>query len=278
LVSYSWWNCNNDFVCKNYSEGDEEVIFEYVIVTLLGLTFGSFSNVLINRLPLGLTIMTPSQCPRCNTNIKFYDNIPVLGYLLLKGQSRCCQKPISVQYPLIEILIALIAVTSFSYYGVTIATFTIFLLATSLVILFMTDFKEYIIPNTITYPLAVIGLSLSVLELNPLNTFVVDSLVGGIASGLLFFIISKAYFYLKNRDGLGLGDVKMIAMLGFWLGVEAILMIIIVSSILGIIVGLSLIAAKKIEAQEYLPYGCFISIAALIVIFLKLEFGLRYLF
>jgi len=254
------------------------VIFEYFIVTLLGLAFGSFSNVLINRLPLGLSIITPSHCPQCKTNIKFYDNIPVLAYLLLKGQSRCCQKPISVQYPLIEILIALLAVASFSYYGFIMATFTIFLLATSLVILFMTDFKEYIIPNSITYPLAAIGLLLSVLELNPLGTLTVDSLVGGIASGLLFFLISKAYFYLKKRDGLGLGDVKMIAMLGFWLGVEAILMIIIVSSILGIIVGLSLIVAKKIEAQEYLPYGCFISIATLIIIFLKLEFGLRYLF
>ena len=254
------------------------MIFEYFVIILLGLTFGSFSNVLINRLPLGISIITPSQCPQCNANIKFYDNIPIIAYLFLKAQSRCCQKKISAQYPLIEIIVALLALLSFSYYGVSIATAMIFLLSTSLVILFMTDFKEYIIPNSITYPLAAIGLFLSLLELNPLGTFRLDSLMGGALSGLLFFIISKTYFYLKKRDGLGLGDVKMIAMLGFWLGVEAILMIIIVSSVLGIIVGLSLIAVKKIEAQEYLPYGCFISIAALIIIFLKLELGFKYLF
>jgi len=274
LALISWWNCNNDIIRKNHSESDEKMIFEYFIVALLGLAFGSFSNVLINRLPLGMSIMTPSQCPHCKINIKFYDNIPLLGYLFLRGQSRCCQKKISVQYPLIEILIMCLAVISFSYYNLSIGSVAIFLLFVSLVILFTTDYKEYIIPNSITYPLAIIGLSLSTLELNPLGTLAIDSLLGGVISGSLFFTVSKIYLYLRKREGLGLGDVKMISMIGFWLGIESVIFIIIISSVLGIFVGLILVASNKINTKDYLPYGCFISIATLILIFLKLEFNL----
>ena len=253
------------------------VLFEYIIVVLLGLSFGSFANVLINRLPLGVSIVTPSQCPQCNTNIKYYDNIPVFAYFFLLGQSRCCNKKISIQYPIIEIVATSIALLSFSYSGFSFDTVFIFLLSLVLIILFMTDKKEYVLPNSITYPTAAIGLVLSILNVNPFETLFLDSLLGGCISGLFFLSISKLYLYLKDREGLGLGDVKMISMLGFWLGIESILFIIIVSSLLGIFIGVGLIISHKIKAQEYLPYGCFISIAALIVILLKLKLNFSFI-
>ena len=253
------------------------MIFEYFIVLLLGLAFGSFSNVLINRLPSNKNIITPSCCPHCLTNIKYYDNIPIISYLFLRGHSRCCNKQISLQYPVIEAVVAILALLVFRYSELSLNTVMIFLLMMVLIIIFMTDFKEYIIPNSITYPMALIGLCLSIAQLNPFGTFQIDSLMGGIISGVLFFSLSKLFLILKKKEGLGMGDVKMISMLGFWLGLELIIMIIVLSSILGIIVGITLILIKKIEASQYLPYGCFISAAALIAIYLRLIFNFSYI-
>ena len=249
------------------------MFFEYLIVTLLGLTFGSFGNVCIYRLPFNKSIVPPSRCRNCETLIKYSDNIPVFAYLFLKGKTRCCNKNISIQYPIIEIATSLIALWIYSITGLTVDSIFLFIIIFSLLIIFMTDFNEFIIPNSITYSVGLLGIILTYLYLNPFNVYIIDSLLGGIICGGIFFSISKFYLLYKKKEGLGMGDIKMISMLGFWLGIESTMLVIIFSSLVGSIIGIVLIIANKLKSDEYIPFGCFISIAAGLIIYLKVQFN-----
>ena len=246
------------------------IFFEYIILILLGLSIGSFANVCALRIPINLSLLKFSQCPHCNSAIKFYDNIPILSYLLLRGSTRCCGKSISLQYPSIEFLSMLMVLLIFNKYGFSFDALLIYYFMISLLIIFITDYKFFIIPDLISIPLIFLGVILSFLNLNPLNISVLDSIIAGSAAAILFFIISKSFFYLKKRDGLGYGDIKLIAALGFWTGVESTLIIVISSSILGVIFGSILILSKRIGRTDYLPYGCFIVCSSLVVVYLVL--------
>ena len=246
------------------------IFFDYTILILLGLSIGSFANVCALRIPINLSLFKFSECPHCNSSIKFYDNIPLLSYLFLRGKARCCGKSISLQYPIIEFFSMLLILLIFNKYGFSIDTIIIYYLMISLLIIFITDYKFFIIPDLISIPLIFLGVILSFLNLNPLNISVLDSIIAGSAAAILFFIISKSFFYLKKRDGLGYGDIKLIAALGFWTGVESTLIIVISSSILGVIFGSILILSKRIGRTDYLPYGCFIVCSSLVVVYLVL--------
>lgn len=249
------------------------MFFEYFIVVLLGLTFGSFGNVCIYRLPVNKSIIPPSHCRYCKTPIKYFDNVPVIAYVLLKGKTRCCKQSISIQYPIIEVLTALIALWIFSLTGLTTDSILLFILILSLLIIFMTDLNEFIIPNSITYFIGPLGLVITYFQINPFNITIIDSLMGGIICGGIFFSISKFYLIVKKKEGLGMGDIKMISMLGFWLGIESTMLVIISSSFVGSIIGIALIVANKLKSDEYIPFGCFISVAAGVIIYLQIQFN-----
>ena len=155
------------------------IFFDYTILILLGLSIGSFANVCALRIPINLSLFKFSECPHCNSSIKFYDNIPLLSYLLLRGKARCCGKSISLQYPIIEFFSLLLILLIFNKYGLSIDTIIIYYLTISLLIIFITDYKFFIIPDIISIPLMFLGVISSFLNLNPLNiSFLTVSLLG----------------------------------------------------------------------------------------------------
>ena len=241
-------------------------MLEIIIVFIFGLTLGSFSNVCIYRLPLSKSLISPlSSCPHCNAKIKYVHNIPIISYLLLKGKSSCCHKKISLHYPLVELFIGITAVCFFIMDGYTLATLFSLIFIIGLVILFVTDLEHYIIPNEVTYSLSALAIIISIININPFHITLSNSLMGGIISGLLLYVTSKIYFLIRKREGMGMGDVKMIAMIGFWMGLPTTVIIIILSSILGSLVGIGLILFRKMDRNQLIPYGSFLSLTAIIL-------------
>jgi len=242
-------------------------MLEIIIVFIFGLSLGSFSNVCIYRLPLNKSLISPlSFCPHCNAKIKYVDNIPIISYLLLKGQSSCCHKKISLHYPLVELFIGIAAVCFFIMDGYILATLFSLLFIMGLVILFVTDLEHYIIPNEVTYSLAIFAIIISIININPFHISLSNSLMGGIISGLLLYMTSKIYFFIRKREGMGMGDVKMITMIGFWMGLQSTIIIIILSSILGSLVGIGLILFRKMDRNQLIPFGSFLSLATILLI------------
>lgn len=241
-------------------------MFEIFIIFIFGLSLGSFSNVCIYRLPLNKSLISPSSaCPLCNKKIKHIHNIPIFSYLVLRGQSSCCDKRISLHYPLVELFTGFAAVYFFIINGYTLESFFSTLFIMGLVILFFTDLEHYIIPNEITYSFSILAIIISAVNINPFYISLSNSLMGGIISGLLLYMTSKIYFLIRKREGMGMGDVKMIAMIGFWMGLPTTIMIIIASSILGSIVGIVLILFKKIKSNQLIPYGSFLSLTSILI-------------
>ena len=241
-------------------------MLEIIIVFIFGLVLGSFSNVCIYRLPLNKSIISPlSCCTHCNTKIKPVHNIPIISYLLLKGKSSCCDKKISPHYPLVELFIGIAAVCFFIMEGYTFEVLFFLLFIMGLVTLFVTDLEHYIIPNEVTYSLSVIAIIISIININPFHITLSNSLMGGIISGLLLYMTSKIYFLIRKKEGMGMGDVKMIAMIGFWMGLQSTIIIIILSSILGSLVGMALILFKKMDRNQLIPFGSFLSLAAILL-------------
>ena len=242
-------------------------MLEIIIVFIFGLALGSFSNVCIYRLPISKSLISPlSSCPHCNEKIKYVHNIPIISYLILKGQSSCCHKKISLHYPLVEFFIGITAVCFFIIMdGYTLATLFSLIFIMGLVILFVTDLEHYIIPNAVTYSLSVLAIIISILRINPLLLDYLDSLIGGIVSGALLYLTSKIYFWVRKKEGMGMGDVKMIAMIGFWMGLPTTIIIIILSSILGSLIGIGLILFRKMDRNQLIPFGSFLSLTTILL-------------
>lgn len=239
-----------------------EIFSHQVIGALFGLVIGSFLNVCIYRLPRGESIVWPtSRCPACSRPIAWYDNIPLLSYVILLGRCRACRAPIPWRYPLVEAANGLgygILVGSFgvswvsAFYGV---------LLSALIVVTGTDLSHRIIPNVITYPGIVLGLigSLVVLPAGIVNS-VLGVLVGG---GLLWFLAWVSP-YIFGKEGMGLGDVKLIAMVGAFLGWKPVLLTILIGSLVGSIVGGSLIAMNRLSRRQYIPFGPFLALGAVL--------------
>ena len=241
-------------------------MLEIIIIFIFGLSLGSFSNVCIYRLPLSKSLISPiSFCPHCNEKIKYVYNIPIISYLFLKGKSSCCLKKISLHYPLVEFFIGIAAVCFFIMDGYTLATLFSLMFIMGLVILLVTDLEHYIIPNEVTYILSILGIIISILGINPLLLHYLDSLMGGIISGALLYLTSKIYFLVRKKEGMGMGDVKMIAMIGFWMGLPTTVIIIILSSMLGSLVGIGLILFRKMDHNQLIPFGSFLSLTTILL-------------
>jgi leader peptidase (prepilin peptidase)/N-methyltransferase len=253
---------------------------------LFGLIIGSFLNVCILRIPSGKSIVMPaSACPKCGDPIRPYDNIPVLSYLILRGKCRKCKTPISPMYPLVEFLTGLLFLACYAVFGLTIEALKWAIFSAVMIVLVFTDLRERLLPDVVNYTGLALGLALSfftkptdgsalwlanhIFEFPPPAPVLsfADALIGtALGSGLLW-LVSEAYFRLRGREGMGLGDVKMMLMAGAFLGVKRTLLTILVGSVLGSVLGLAVILARRRDADYELPFGTFLGMAALLVVF-----------
>jgi len=234
-------------------------------VFVLGAVIGSFLNVCIVRLPRGESLIRPSShCPHCNESIKFYDNIPIISYMILRGKCRYCKNRISAQYPVVEALTGLMAIALFMKYGPTVQFLLLFLFSSALLIITFIDLSHQIIPDVISIPGIPCGIGASLLI--PTVSWQ-DSLLGILVGGGLLLFIAVGYKWITDREGMGGGDIKLLAMMGAWLGWKAIPFIILASSLIGILIGggSGLLLKKSLRAK--IPFGPFLAIASLIYIF-----------
>jgi len=247
----------------------------YLFVFFFGAILGSFLNVCIYRLPKGQSILSPpSHCPHCGNSIKFYDNIPIFSYFILAGKCRKCKKPISFRYPVVEGLSGLLSVALFMKYGPTVQ-FLLFLSFTSLLLIItFIDFDYQIIPDVISIPGIFFGIGASFFM--PLMSWF-ESLIGILSGGGLLLIVAMGYKWFTGREGMGGGDVKLLAMVGAWLGWRAIPFILLSSSMIGVIIGgaAGLITQKGLKYK--IPFGPFLSLASIIYIFFGRELIAWYL-
>jgi len=234
-------------------------------VFLLGAILGSFLNVCIVRLPKHESLIRPSShCPHCNKPIKFYDNIPIVSYIILGGKCRSCKNPISLRYPVVEALTGLMSVALFMKYGPTVQFLLFLLFSAALLVITFIDLSHQIIPDAISIPGIPFGIGASFFI--PTVSWL-ESLLGILVGGGLLFLIAVGYKWITGRDGMGGGDIKLLAMMGAWLGWKAIPFIILASSLIGLLVGggSGLLLKKGLRAK--IPFGPFLAIASLIYIF-----------
>ena len=233
---------------------------------LFGLIVGSFFNVCILRLPKDQDIfLKSSACPNCNNKLKWYHNIPLISFIFLAGKCHFCKKIINFQYPLVEIITAFIFVFSYSKFDLTLNALFFSIFLSSLVIIFFTDLNEYLILDIFTLPLSVMGFVLSALILNPFSVVIADSFAGLIIGFSVFYLIRWFFYKYKKIEGMGLGDAKLMMMIGAWLGLKSILFVMFFSSVAALIVAIPLTIIKK-DKRYPIPYGCFITLAAFLYI------------
>jgi leader peptidase (prepilin peptidase) / N-methyltransferase len=232
---------------------------------ILGACIGSFLNVCIYRIPAGESIVSPpSRCPRCGAGIRWYQNIPIFSWIALGGKCAFCKAGISVRYPLVEALTGGLFTLVFFYFGIGWPTLVFWVFMAMLVVITFIDLDHQIIPDVISLPGIVIGFFGSFLL--PWISWT-DSLYGILLGGGSLFLIATGYELLTKKEGMGGGDVKLLAMLGAFLGWKAVLPIIFVSSLLGTIVGVPLMLIKGADSKLAIPFGPFLASAAVIWLF-----------
>jgi leader peptidase (prepilin peptidase)/N-methyltransferase len=230
------------------------------LLGIFGLAVGSFLNVCIFRLPRQLSVTRPrSRCTTCDRTLAWYENIPVLSWLVLRGRCRTCGERISIAYPLVELVTAALFVAGYQIYGWTPLLAARLAFACAMVVLFVIDLRHHILPNVITVPGIVIGFVLS-LALPPGWR---DSLIGLVAGGGVLFAIAEGYYRLRGIEGLGMGDVKMLSMIGAFLGWKLMLVTLILASFAGSVIGVGIIALGRGDMKAALPFGTFLAVGAL---------------
>ena len=252
-----------------------QVLTVYAFVFLFGAALGSFLNVCISRIPSGLSIVNPpSRCPGCGHRIAFYDNIPILSYLFLRGRCRGCGEHISLQYPLVEFVTALLILFLFVRFGLTSHFGVTALLVLSLVVITFIDLEHQIIPDSISLPGIIIGFAASFL---PGAAGWLSSLIGIVVGGGSLLLIATTYEKVTGKEGMGGGDVKLLAMLGAFLGWKAVPFIIFTGSLVGSVIGISAMSIQKKGSDLKVPFGPFLAFGAILYIFFGEEIIAWYL-
>jgi leader peptidase (prepilin peptidase)/N-methyltransferase len=232
-----------------------------VLAGLFGLVIGSFLNVCIYRLPRDQSIAWPaSRCTTCGRQLSWYENIPVVSWLALRARCRTCGERISAMYPVIEIATAVIFAGALAWYGFTPLFAVRLAFACAMLVLFVIDLQHQILPNEITLPGIAAGLMASVF-LEPGFT---EAIIGAAAGAGVLWLIAWGYERLRHQEGLGFGDVKMLAMIGAFLGWRSMLLTLVIASFLGSVVGVSLIASGRGDLGSKLPFGTFLALAAVV--------------
>ena len=243
----------------------------YFIVFILGSIWGSFSNVCIHRLPNNKGIAKGrSYCPSCKKPIRWYDNIPIFSYVLLKAKCRDCSVKINIKYLLVELICALSFVWFFYLFGLSLTTLLFFILSIFFVIIFFIDLKHFIIPNELTFPLMAIGLFKS---FDPnLNQYLfpnfLNSLVGGVAGYLIIWMIIFIYKRLRNKEGMGLGDAKLLSAIGFWFGWMSIPFILFFSSFIALVLAIPSLINKSKNLSSQIPFGPYLILGCVLYLLL----------
>jgi leader peptidase (prepilin peptidase)/N-methyltransferase len=232
---------------------------------LFGVLVGSFLNVCICRLPKNESIVSPpSHCPLCSYQIRWYDNIPLLSYLLLRGRCRGCGAPISLQYPLVELLNGTLTLLLFLRFGPTLAFATLFLFCSALVVITFIDIEHQIIPDEISLSGIVIGFALSFFIRGHSWQ---NSLCGILLGGGSLLLVAYGYQRLTGKEGMGGGDIKLLAMMGAFLGWKAVPFIILASSLAGSVIGISIMLLQKKDSKLAIPFGPYLAFGAVLYIF-----------
>lgn len=236
-----------------------------VYVALLGLIIGSYLNVVIHRLPLGLSTVRPrSRCPVCGTLIQARDNVPVLSWVVLRGRCRSCGTPISWRYPLIEAATGGLFLGCFLRWGFTPQALTAALFAALMLVLAMIDYDHMILPDRITWPGIAVGLAAQLW--GPL-VGLVPAVVGVILGAGILLAVWGLWLLVRREEGMGLGDVKMLALIGAFLGWSGVLVTLFCAALAGSVVGLALMRWGSLDMRSKLPFGVFLAIAGVIALF-----------
>lgn len=252
------------------------------LCTLLGLFVGSFLNVVIYRLPIMmeadwksqcrelleiegqekepmLTLSRPaSTCPHCGHKIRPWENIPVLSWLFLRGRCSSCSQPISIRYPLIELTTGLLSLAVALHFGFGWQTAAALLLTWSLIVLSMIDFDHQLLPDSIVLPVLWLGL---IISLFPLFTDSHSAIIGAVAGYLSLWSVFHLFRLLTGKEGMGYGDFKLLALFGAWLGWQSLIQIILLSSVVGAVVGIGLILARGRDRNIPIPFGPYLAVA-----------------
>ena len=239
----------------------------YIIVFIFGSIWGSFSNVCINRIPDNKSVIYGrSYCPKCQKLIKWYDNIPLLSFIVLKAQCRNCSTKISSKYFLVELISGLNFVLAFYFFGFSLTTFLFFILSICYLIIFFIDLKHFIIPNELTYPLMAIGFLKSFDPNLNLDLFpnALNSLIGGVFGFIIIWLIIFIYKKFRNKEGMGLGDAKLLSAIGFWFGWVSIPFVIFFSSVVALLSVIPDLIKSKKNLSSQIPFGPYIIIGNII--------------
>jgi leader peptidase (prepilin peptidase)/N-methyltransferase len=260
-------------------------MIDVVLALVLGLVLGSFLNVCIARIPEGRSVVTPrSRCPRCQHAIAPYDNVPILSYLALGGACRHCRQPISVRYPLVEAVTALVSVLLVLRYGAGPAWGVYLAFSAGVIVLVLIDLDHRILPDVITLNGIWIGLGASLFLAepsafagrlyrlvgadvsSPVLLALGGSLAGVVVGGGLLWVVREAFFRWRGVEGMGFGDVKMMAMVGAFLGVPLTLLTILLGSVVGSVIGIAVIRLFGKSRNYELPFGTFLGAGAIVAV------------
>jgi leader peptidase (prepilin peptidase) / N-methyltransferase len=230
-----------------------------IIAAVFGAMIGSFLNVCIYRIPKGRSIVWPgSACGSCGHALAWFENIPVVSYLVLRGRCRACQSPISFRYPFVEMLTAAMFAGGWWLYGPSLLLVSMLLFGCALIVLFAIDLEYQLLPNVITIPGIFVGFAFSFI--NPPGWLA--SLIGISVGGGVLWAIAEGYYLIRREEGLGMGDVKMLAMIGAFIGWKLTLVTLMMASFAGSIVGVLLIMSRRGGMKYALPFGTFLALGA----------------
>lgn len=233
--------------------------FSALLVLLFGLAAGSFLNVCIHRLPRGASVVAPpSRCPACGRRIRWFDNVPVVGYLALRGRCRACRAPIGLTYPLVEIGTAVLFLLQWRALGPQPLLAPRLLFTAAMIVLFAVDLRHRVLPNAVTLPGIAAGLFCAVF----LEPGWFDALLGAVAGGGALLAVAAGYSLVRGQEGLGRGDVKMLAMVGAFLGWRLAFVTLAWASLLGAAVGVGMVRFAGVGWRHPLPLGSFLALAA----------------
>ena len=241
----------------------------YLAFIILGGVLGSFANVCIYRLPKNQGVIAGrSSCPSCKNKIYWYDNIPLLSFILLMGKCRHCKNPIDLQYFIVELISAISFVFIYYFFELTITSLLLLILSIFFIIIFFIDLKHFIIPNVLTFPLMIIGF---VKSFDPnLNKAIfpnyINSLIGGIFGYLIIWLIIYIYKKIRKKEGMGLGDAKLMAVIGFWFGWVSIPFTIFISSAVALIIVIPSLINQSRKMSSEIPFGPYIIIGCILYV------------
>lgn len=230
-----------------------------ILAGIVGAMIGSFLNVCIYRVPIGKSIVWPaSACESCKRELSWYENLPIVSWLALGARCRTCKAKLSWQHPFVEALTAAMFAAAAWYYGPGVLLASRLVFGCALIVLFAIDLEHHLLPNVITLPGIVVGLLFSLVT----EPGWVSALIGAVVGGGSLWLIAEVYYRVRHEEGLGMGDVKMLAMIGAFIGWQLTLVTLMMASLSGAFVGLLVIASRKGDMKYALPFGTFLALGA----------------